>query len=395
MALAASAGGELLEWLRAHDDSMVELLAKLANIETPSRDSTAHAPLFDRFAAELRPLGFRSRWVSGRETGGSLFALPRERTRRSPVQLVLGHGDTVWPRETTTERPVELDTATGRMRGPGVYDMKAGLVQLLFALRALQALELSPSVVPVLFVNSDEEIGSRESTPHIRRLARCANRVFVLEPSLGPEGRLKTARKGVGRFTITVRGRAAHAGLDPEQGVSAILELSNIVQKLFAMNDPAQGVSVNVGQIDGGIGANVIAPESRAVVDVRVPSAADAARIEAAIHALESGTPGAELEIEGRIGRPAMEPTPGNRALWELARRTADGLSIPVEEGAAGGASDGNTTSAFAPTLDGLGPVGDGAHAVNEYVEVAKLPERAALLAALLMAPLMGQEEGA
>jgi glutamate carboxypeptidase len=265
--------------------------------------------------------------------------------------------------------------------------MKGGLAQLLFALAALRELGLEPALEPVVLLNSDEEIGSRESTRHVRRLARIARRALVLEPSLGLDGRLKTSRKGVGRFDITVQGRAAHAGLDPEAGVSAILELSHVIQKLFDLNDVEHGISVNVGTIDGGLGANVVAPTSRAVVDVRVRTRADADYIERAIRALTPTTPGARLEITGGFGRQPMEADSGSRALWHTARALALQIGIQLDEAAAGGASDGNTTSVYTPTLDGLGAVGDGAHAAHESVLVDKLPERATLLALLLLAP--------
>ncbi len=208
-----------------------------------------------------------------------------------------------------------------------------------------------------------------------------------MEPSLGPAGRLKTARKGVGRFTVTVQGRAAHAGLDPTAGASAILELSHVIQKLFALNDPERGASVNVGVIDGGVRANVVAPESSAVVDVRVENAEDAQRIERTILALEAETEGVTLRIEGRIGRPPLERTPANRQLWRMATRFAEELDMPLDEATAGGGSDGNTTSLYTATLDGLGAVGDGAHATHEHIHVSQLSERCALLTMLLMAP--------
>jgi glutamate carboxypeptidase len=242
-------------------------------------------------------------------------------------------------------------------------------------------------LTPIVFLNSDEEIGSRESTRHIRRLARVCERVFVLEPSLGPDGYLKTARKGIGRFTVTVHGRAAHAGLDPDAGASAILELSHVIQSLFALNDPERGITVNVGTIDGGLRPNVIAPKSTAVVDVRVRTHEDGERISAAIHSLQPATPGVQLETEGAIGRPALEPTPRNQALWRLARNYATELDLDLQQGIAGGGSDGNTTSQFTATLDGLGPVGDGAHAAHEHLYVARTLERTALLTMLLLAP--------
>jgi len=304
------------------------------------------------------------------------------------VQLLLGHCDTVWPLGTLADMPVTI--GDGMLRGPGSYDMKAGLVQMLYALQALHSLEVEPSLAPLVFINSDEEIGSRDSTRHIRRLARVAQRALVMEPSLGLDGKLKTARKGVGRFTVTVKGKAAHAGLNPESGASAILELSYVIQKLFALNDPERGITVNVGTIDGGLSPNVIAPASRASIDVRVVSLEHARRVEASIKALEPVVPGARLEIEGRGGRPPMERTPANQALWRTARDIGREIGLDLKEALAGGASDGNTTSLYTATLDGLGAVGDGAHARHEFVYCDKMAERAAVIALLLLAPSEG-----
>jgi glutamate carboxypeptidase len=281
--------------------------------------------------------------------------------------------------------PVE-ETDDGRLRGPGVYDMKGGLVQMVFALRTLYEMELTPSVTPVVFVNSDEEIGSHDSRPRIHRLARTAERTFVLEPSLGPAGKLKTARKGVGRFIIRIKGKSAHAGLDPESGASAIVELSHVIQKLHALNDAERGITVNVGMIEGGQRPNVVAPTSRATADVRVLTCEDAEIVERTIRSLEVSTSGVTLDIEGGIRRPPMERTPRNRMLWHTAQEAAERLGIDLEEGTAGGASDGNETSTFCATLDGLGAVGDGAHAEHEYVDLDKMVERTALLVLLLLA---------
>ena len=267
--------------------------------------------------------------------------------------------------------------------------MKGGLAQLIVALRAIRDLRLETPVVPAVFVNADEETGSRSSTRYIRMLARHADRAYVLEPALGERGDIKTSRKGIGRFTVTVYGKAAHAGLDPQSGASAILELSHIIQKLFALNDVERGITVNVGTIDGGIQPNVIAPHSKAVVDVRVPTVAEGNEIEYIIHSLTPTNPDVRLHIEGGIGRPSMEPTSRNQKLWEQVRTTGDELGIELQHTRAGGGSDGNTTSQFTATVDGLGPVGDGAHAIHEHLLVDKTLERAALLAMLLTAPSM------
>jgi glutamate carboxypeptidase len=281
--------------------------------------------------------------------------------------------------------PFEVQDDT--VRGPGVYDMKGGVAQALLALDTLKHFGVEPEVQPHVFLNSDEEIGSRESRRYIESLAAQMDRVFVLEPSLGPAGMLKTARKAIGRFTVTVQGEAAHAGLDPGSGASAILELSHVIQTLFSMNDLERGVTVNVGTIDGGLRPNVVAPRSQAVVDVRVATQQDADRVGAAILGLKPATPGTSLTIEGGFGRPAMERTPANRRLWRMARRLGDDLGLQLEEALAGGGSDGNFTSQFTATLDGMGAVGDGAHARHEHLRVQATLERTALLALLLMAP--------
>ncbi|QEF97489.1 Carboxypeptidase G2 precursor [Stieleria maiorica] len=375
--------GKIFHWLTAHQDAMVALVREAVLIESPSADPSTQGPVFDLLASELQAIGFRCRRYRGKTSGGQLLAMPAQTRPNRHRQLLLGHCDTVWPIGTLERMPVQ--SRSGRLHGPGVYDMKAGLVQALFAMRALKELGMSPSVTPVMFINSDEEIGSSESAWRIERLARGVDRAMVMEPSLGPEGRLKTARKGVGRFVITITGRAAHAGLDPDKGISAILELSHVVQALHALNDPDAGTTVNVGTIDGGVRPNVVAAESRAEVDVRVRTEAIARQVEQAIHSLQPTVPGTEINVSGKIGRPPLEPTPRNRALWHRAQAAADALGIEIDEAAAGGGSDGNYTSLHTATLDGLGAVGDGAHALNEHVIEDKLPERAALLACLLL----------
>jgi glutamate carboxypeptidase len=252
----------------------------------------------------------------------------------------------------------------------------------------LRELRLEPPAAPMLFVNSDEEIGSGDSARWVRLLARRVSRVFVMEPSLGPEGKLKTGRKGVGQFIVTVRGRAAHAGLEPERGASAVLELSHVIQRLHALADPARGIAVNVGVVAGGLRGNVVPPEAMAEVDVRVLRREDAPALEAAIRGLAPTVPGTRLEVTGAIDRPPLTATPANLALWHTAERTARQLGLVLGHGTAGGASDGNTTSLYTATLDGLGAVGGGAHSVDEHVELARMPERAALLVLLLLAPL-------
>lgn len=374
---------KILARLSSEQDEMVRVLTDSVAIESPSAVPATQQPMFQLLENLFADLNYRCRRLRGRNTGGQLLAIPRGLAKHSPRQLLLGHCDTVWPEGTLEKMPIE--TRDGRLHGPGSYDMKCGLVQAVFAVQALKALRIQPTVAPIFFINSDEEIGSPESAGRIRHLARIVDRAFVMEPSLGPTGKLKTARKGVGRFEIKVLGEAAHAGLDPDKGVSAILELSHVVQALFALNDPGRGITVNVGTIDGGMRPNVVAPESSAQVDVRVPTQKDADEVEAAIYNIQPTVPGTELQITGRVGRPPLERTPRNRKLWHLAQQASAALGMDIDEGAAGGGSDGNWTSLFTPTLDGMGAVGDGAHALTEHVIIEKMPRRAALLACLLL----------
>jgi len=375
----------VLDEVRWRRDQFLALLEALCRRESPSLDPGGQQAVHAVLAANLDALGFEVHELPGPRSGGHLYARPRRRARGAPLQLLLGHYDTVWPAGTLDSMPYVVDG--DRVRGPGVYDMKGGLAQMVVALATLRGLGLEPAATPVVLVNADEEVGSRESGRFVRRLARAACRAFVLEPSLGVEGRLKTERKGVARYTVVVHGRAAHAGLDPAAGASAILELSHVIQALFALNDPARGVTVNVGTIDGGLRPNVVAPESRAVVDVRTRTSADAATVDAAIRGLVPITPGTSLSVEGGMGRPPLEATARNQTLFAAAQRLAAGIDLPLDGGLAGGGSDGSTASLYTATLDGLGPVGDGAHAAHEYLEVGATLDRAALLALLLLAP--------
>ena len=381
----------VLEDVRSEKQLLIELLEELTAAESPSQQPDIHDRIRRSLVTMFADLGFAVREVGLQGSVRHVFARPRRRIRNRPLQLIVGHYDTVWPIGTLAERPFSVDGNV--IRGPGVFDMKGGLVMCLLALRTIDRLGLELPATPVIFVNADEEIGSRSSTRYIQKLARRSSRALVLEPAMGDAGLIKTERKGIGRYTITVYGKAAHAGLDPEGGASAILELSHVIQTLFALNDPAAGVTVNVGTVDGGIQPNVVAPHSSCVADVRVPTVLDGDRVHAAIHALEPSTEGVRLRVEGAIGRPSMEATPRNQALWEQAKDLGGELGLDLASARAGGGSDGNTTSQYTATLDGLGPVGDGAHAVHEFLYVDETLERTALLAMLLAAPLNGVTE--
>jgi glutamate carboxypeptidase len=373
------------DYLHGQQPAMVELLRALAATESPSDDRDGLARVLSLLAAELERCGLAVRRLGGRASGGMLYARPGRRVRHRPLQLLVGHCDTVWPIGTLAHMPVRLDGDT--LLGPGVFDMKGGLVQMIYALRTVHELALRPPTDCMVVINSDEEVGSTDSTPLIRRLARRARRAFILEPAFGRNGKLKTARKASGGFTVTITGHAAHAGVDPEQGASAVLELSHQIQRLFALNDPARGITVNVGTIDGGTRPNVIAAEVRARVDVRVRTRTDAAEVEAAIRGLRPVNPATVIRVEGGIDQLPMEPSPRNQALWRQAQELGWRLGLELEQAAVGGSSDGNTTSQFTATLDGLGAVGDGAHAPHEQTLIAHLVPRCALLVLLLLAP--------
>ncbi len=372
----------LLAHLTNQRHDMVALLAELVAAESPSDVPETQAGPIGILYEQFDRLGYHVRHTPGTRTGGYLIARHPTAGER-PTQLLLGHCDTVWAVGTLAEMPLEIEGDI--LRGPGSFDMKGGLTQGIFALRALHELGLEPPLAPVFLINTDEEIGSIESQPVIEQLAAESARALILEPSAGAAGKLKTARKGIGDFVIVVRGRASHAGLEPEKGVSAILGMAEIVRALATLNDYPRGVSVNTGLISGGLRSNVVAPECRAVVDVRAATVADAEQLEQAVRALTPPLEGTTLEITGGFDRLPLERTPRNAALWELTCDIGAEMGLALEETAVGGGSDGNLTSLHTATLDGLGPVGDGAHARHEHVVISKMVERSALLAALLM----------
>ena len=358
-------------------DVWTQLFETMVNMDSPSVDKS----LVDRFS---RFVG--SQFEAG---GGHVEYVPVERFGDHLIVrfdggskervLLLGHTDTVFPAGEAARRPFRID-ANQRATGPGVFDMKAGIVLMWLALKALGT---PPRPITVL-LTSDEELGSPSSRELIEKEAALACAVLVLEPSL-PGGALKTARKGVGRFTIKATGRAAHAGIDPERGINAIEEIAHQVLKLQRLSDPARGTTVTVGIVQGGTRVNVVPAEAAVEVDVRIANMEEAARITGTIRGLQPHLGGATLQIRGGINRPPMERTSDTARLFTLAKEIAAERGIVLEEGATGGGSDGNFTSAMGiPTLDGLGPIGGGAHSLDEFVEVGSLEERAALIAGLI-----------
>ena len=375
---------EILRFLRSRQDEMVRLLGKFVRCESPS----FHKPAVDRMselvAAEWRKRGAQVRLLPQPKRGNHVRAEIRNAGSRAVGQLmVLGHIDTVHPLGTLARMPFRI--SGGRAWGPGAFDMKSGIVLALFAADALRALKISPRKRLVFFWNSDEEIGSESSRKAIEAEARRSDAVFVLEPALGPEGRLKTARKGVGTAEIIVTGRSAHAGIEPERGVNAVHELALQIAHLMKMNDPRRGITVQATVIDGGTVSNVVPDHARAEVDVRYSYLADSKPLDRKLHSLRPILPGAKIEVRGGINRPPLERTPQSAQLFARAQSLMREMGISIGEASTGGGSDGNFTSALGiPTLDGLGPIGDGAHSPREHVVIRHLPERAALLASLL-----------
>ncbi len=377
-------GPALLDALRPRLGAMTDALRALVEHESPSRDKPALDAMARSLAARLVAIGGTAEVVANPDGGDHVRARFFDDPAGGPAALVLGHFDTVWPAGTLAAMPFRVEG--GRAHGPGAYDMKASLVLAEFALDALNRLGLRPARPVEVLLTSDEEIGSPTSRRLIEARAAESRFALVLEPPL-PDGSLKTARKGVGHFLVTIEGRPAHAGVEPEKGISAIGELAHQILYLHALTDLAAGITVNVGVVDGGTTANVVAARASARVDVRVRTHIQAEVIEAAIRQPTAYIAGARLRVEGGFNRPPMERTQAGADLFERARVVGRSLGLTLSEGTTGGGSDGNFTAAVGlPTLDGLGARGAGAHADHEHIELDSLPERAALLAALLMA---------
>ena len=375
----------LLSYARLRQAEMIRLIRALVECESPSDDARAVSRFVELVADTLAPLG-RVRRIPGGKHGPHLlceFNLPGSRSEGR--LLLLGHSDTVWPVGTLARMPFR--EAEGRLWGPGVLDMKAGLALAVFAVRALREMERPVRRQVALQLNSDEEVGSPSSRSLTEEQARRSVAVLVLEPGTGLEGKLKTARKGVGDYTLVVRGKAAHAGADFSAGSSAILELARQIEKIAGFTRLDRGITVNPGLISGGSRANVVAAEAYAEIDVRVVRLKDAEALDRKFRRLRPVDKRCTLEISGGLNRPPMERSPGGQRLFRLARKLAAELGVRLEESLSGGGSDGNFTAALGvPTLDGVGAVGEGMHAPEESVLVDRLADRTALLAGLLRA---------
>jgi glutamate carboxypeptidase len=361
---------------------MVNLIREAAEIESPSDDKAALDRMAQFAAGRFANLGGRVMMHPQAQAGDHLQVTFGGHDRGKPV-LLLGHFDTVWPSGTLHTMPVR--ESGGKLYGPGIFDMKAGIAMMVFAISCLQKVHgLLPRPVTVLLV-SDDEIGSASSRAITEKLAKEHAAVLVLEPSFGANGALKTSRKGVGEFTMRVQGVSAHAGLDFDQGQSAVLELAKQIAKVSAFTDKRRGITVNAGVVAGGSRSNVIAAEAKAQFDLRVATMRDAKMMEKRFRALKAINKKCKLAISGGINRPPLERTPQVRALFAEARDIAKEMGFKLDEAAVGGGSDGNFTAALGvSTLDGLGAIGDGAHATHEHVVVEAIPWRTALIASLI-----------
>jgi glutamate carboxypeptidase len=377
----------VLAYAQANQDAIVELIRELVECESPSDDPAAVNRFVELFSDKVSGIASSIKTYSGgKQYGKHLrveFQLPGKVKRGEPQILALGHSDTVYPMGTLRSTPFRADADA--LWGPGVIDMKGGIAFFVFAMRALRDLDIPVSRKVVLQLNSDEEVGSDSSRPLSEEAARKSAAVLVLEPGTGTEGKLKTARKGVGDYTVLVRGKAAHAGVDFTAGASAILEAARQVCKIAEFTDLAKGTTVNPGVIHGGTRTNVIADLATVEVDMRVAKLSEASKLEKKFRSLKPVDKRCSLEISGGLNRPPMERTKAIAALFQKAKSLAAELGVAIEESSTGGGSDGNFTAALGvPTLDGIGAVGLGAHTPHEQLFASRIADRTALLAKLV-----------
>ncbi len=373
----------LLSYAQSRQEAMIDLIRRLVEIESPSDDKAAVDRLGEFLAGHLAPVAdVKVHRVE--HQGNHLrfeFRLPGK--KQSGQILALGHIDTVWPAGTLGRMPFRA--AEGRLWGPGVFDMKTGIAILVFAAEALRKLDRPVGRKLVMHLVSDEEIGSESSREITEAEAKKSAAVLVLEPSAGLDGKVKTARKGVGDYTLRVKGKASHSGLDFDAGASATLELARQLLEIAKFTDLERGITLNPGVIGGGTRTNVVAEEAWANIDLRVWRMTDAERIDSKLRALRPVDGRTSLTIEGAVNRPPLERSDAVVKLYERARQIAKELGVDLGESQVGGGSDGNFTAALGiPTLDGIGAVGEGAHAANESVLIDRLADRVALVARLI-----------
>jgi glutamate carboxypeptidase len=372
-------------YFQSHKEDILEFTRWLVEQESMSRDAAALDRLAHNLADRFSSLNLAVDIASDPRFGSTLCArgsLGAAHPSGTKTLMLVGHIDTVWPSGTLAARPFTVND--GRAYGPGIFDMKAGIAITFYAVQALLELKRPPRRPVLIMLTCDEETGTHFSRPMIEDEARHAHAALVLEPPI-PGGAVKTARKGVGEFDLSVRGRPAHAGNEPRAGISAITELAHQILAIQALTDWEKGTTLNVGVVHGGVLSNVIAAEARAAIDMRFESLEEGERIEAAMQRLQPTLAGARLEVSGGINRPPLHRTDGTAALFERARTLAQEFDYELREGSVGGGSDGNFIGALGvPVLDGLGVDGAGAHAEHEHIVIDDIPLRAALLARLI-----------
>jgi glutamate carboxypeptidase len=378
-----SAAHERLLHFENRRQALVETIREFVEIESPSDNKSAADRMGSFLATKFQTLGGRVQIHRATDFADNLQIDFSGREKTKPV-LLLGHFDTVYPLGTLANMPWR--SANGRLHGPGVLDMKSGIALMFHAIEALQTWHGTLPRPVTVFLVSDEEVGSYSSRAVTEALARKSAGVLVLEPAAG-RGAVKTARKGVGEYTLSIKGIASHAGLDPGKGHSAITELARQITVISKFNDLKRGLSVNPGILRGGTRTNVVAAEAAVDIDVRIKQAKQAAMLDRKFRALKPFDKHCKLAIEGGINRLPMERTAGVAALYKKAQAIAQDIDWKLEEAAVGGGSDGNFTAGIGiPTLDGMGGVGDGAHAVHEHILISELPRRALLLAGMIEA---------
>lgn len=374
---------ECLQYFRKQQTSMLDTIEQLVTIESPSDVKAAVDRLGTVLASRFSELGGKVKIHSAEKFGNHLQIDFGSAKGKKPI-LLLGHMDTVYAIGTIAKMPFRV--SKGRVLGPGVLDMKGGIALALHVMEALQEWSDGKLRNPVtILLVSDEEVGSSSSRKITEKLARQSSAVLVLEPAAGLKGAVKTARKGVGEYTMRVEGVAAHAGLDPQKGHSAILELSRQVLRLSEFANGNNGTTLNIGVARGGTRSNVVPAEAEAVIDVRITSKDAGRDLDSKLKSLQPFDPECKVIVSGGINRPPLERTPGVALLFAKASQVAKELDWDLEEASVGGGSDGNFTAALGiPTLDGLGVVGEGAHSTGEFILESELPRRAALLAGLI-----------
>jgi glutamate carboxypeptidase len=374
-----------LRYARTNQKAIVALIREFVECESPSDSPRDVNRFVDLLSERVRDIA-KVKTFDGGAFGKHLrveFTLPG--SKKDGQILALGHSDTVWTLGTLRTMP--FLEKKGRLWGPGVLDMKAGLAFFIFAMRTLRELQVPVSKKVVMQVNSDEEVGSETSRPLTEDAARSSSAVLVLEPGTGLEGKLKTARKGVGDYTLVVRGRASHAGVDFAAGANAIVEMSRQLERVAGFTKLDRGITVSPGVIQGGTRSNVVPAECRVEVDIRIQRIRDRVYLEKQFSSLKPVDKRCTIEVTGGMNRPPMERSAGVRRLYRTAEKLALDLGVTLEESSTGGGSDGNFTAALGvPTLDGLGAVGEGAHAPNESILINRIADRTALLAKLVAA---------